>query len=122
MSLAHGRYRFAADHDVIAAVTMPARLGADVLAVLRMRMIAGPVFVTERDHLRWTFLAGPSIALRRHVYAELAQWQVGLADIDAPFLAALSTQVVAWIEPQSPGRELPPWSSVIATVRAVRAR
>jgi hypothetical protein len=104
-----------------AAISMPAALGSDVLAVLKVRLMVGPVVAHRLRPCRWTFLTGPPIAVRDQVKAEPARHQVELSAATNLSVATTEPGQVRWIEPVIAGRALPPWSAVVAAIRTVAA-
>lgn len=117
----------------IAAVTMPAALGAAVRHELGVALQCPPV-VTDPEGLLWTFLTGPPVALRPGVAAQLAGARVTVAARDSsvtiPTLPTrtspttpagrLNTRAWRWVEP--PVRTLPPAYPVIAVIRRLTER
>jgi hypothetical protein len=110
----------------IAAVTMPAALGAMVRGQLDLAMQCGPVFA-DPEGLKWTFLTRPPDDLRAGTADDLAQVQVDLSNrgghLVIPTAPTIRTGPVPaerawrWIEPPAPARSLPPAYPVIAITR-----
>ncbi len=93
-------------------VTMPAALGAQVLAALRMAMLAGPVFSEQG---RWGFVTGEGHGLPAPVVAELAALGVRPGE-------PVAATDVRWVHRPGADRPVPPWTAVIATIRTVACR
>ncbi|HEV7648727.1 MAG TPA: hypothetical protein VGP26_11245 [Actinophytocola sp.] len=113
----------------IAALTMPADLGAAVRGELSVALQDGPV-LTDPDGLKWTFLTRPAECLRPGVATELAKVRVDLAPrgghVVVPTAPTMGPRQVRtawrWIEPPSPARPLPPAYPVIAVTRRLTER
>jgi len=113
----------------IAALTMPAALGAAVREELTVALQDGPV-LTDPEGSRWTFLTRPAECLRPGVATELAKVQVNLAPrgghVVVPTAPTMGPAPVGtawrWIEAPSPGRPLPPAYPVIAVTRRLTER
>lgn len=113
----------------IAAMTMPAALGAAVRDELSVAMQDGPVF-TDPDALKWTFLTRPPDCLRPGVATELARVQVNIAPRGGHVVVptaptnrlAPADKAWRWIEPPIPARPLPPAYPVIAVTRRLTDR
>ncbi len=108
----------------IAAMTMPAALGASVRSELCLAMQCGPV-LTDPPGLKWTFLTRPPEVLRPGVTTDLARAQVTLAarggHVVVPTAPTNRPAPVGtawrWVEPPTPGHPLPPAYPVIAVAR-----
>lgn len=114
----------------MAAVTMPAALGAMVRGELGLAMQRGPV-LTDPEGLKWTFLTRPPEGLRPGVAGDLARAHVDLGPhgghvvipteptVPAATVARLVRvdRVWRWIEPPTPVRPLPPAYPVISVTR-----
>ncbi|MGH3761563.1 hypothetical protein [Actinophytocola sp.] len=108
----------------IAAITMPATLGAAVREELSVAMQNGPV-LTDPDCLKWTFLTRPPDCLRPGVAACLAREHVDLAprgsQVVVPTTPTRRPTPVGtawrWIDPPAPARPRPPAYPVIAITR-----
>lgn len=113
----------------VAALTMPAALGAAVRDELCVALQDGPV-LTDPDGLKWTFLTRPAGGLRPGVTAELAKLRVDLAPrgghVVVPTAPTASPLPVGtawrWIQAPSPARPLPPAYPVIAVTRRLTER
>ncbi|MPZ79317.1 MAG: hypothetical protein GEV28_02555 [Actinophytocola sp.] len=117
----------------VAAMTMPAALGAAVCGELRRAIQCGPV-LTDPDGLKWTFLTRPPEDLRTGIAGALARAHVDLARrgghvvVPPAPTTPLATTTPAgrpvpldrswrWIEPPTPCRPLPPAYPAIAVTR-----
>jgi hypothetical protein len=105
----------------IAAIGMPAHLGARVRQELAIAMLSGPIVADPGANL-WTFLARPIGVLRLDVAHDLAAVRVHLAPRSAcvelpPTLSATPRPGRRWVDPPIPNRPLPPGSVVISLVR-----
>ena len=109
---------------VLDAVTMPAALGAKVLAELQLMMRVGPVLATP-DNAFWTFFTQPVAEPRRDVPAELRDLQIHPIPRGAHVVIPTHTNsdsALRWIKPPQPHRPSPPWSVVIGITRRVAAQ
>jgi hypothetical protein len=113
----------------VAAMTMPAALGAAVRGELSLAMQNGPV-LSDPDGLMWTFLTRPAECLRPGVATELAKARVRLAPrgghVVVPTAPTIRPTVVGtgwrWVDPPAPVRPLPPAYPVIAVTRRLTDR
>lgn len=113
----------------VAAMTMPADLGASVRDELRLALQDGPV-LSDPDGLMWTFLTKPAECLRTGVATELAKSGVRLAPrgshVVVPTAPAPRPVPVGtawhWIESPAPTRPLPPAYPAIAVTRRLTER
>ncbi len=109
---------------IIGAVTMPAGLGRQVLAGLRVRMLAGPV-IDRPTTARWTFITGPGHELGQTASAELLRLRVSVAlvgdELALPSAEDDELGLLRWENPPS-RNDFPPQSAVIATTRAIAFR
>lgn len=113
----------------VAALTMPAALGAAVRAQLRLAMQNGPV-LTDPDGRMWTFLTKPVECLRTGVATELARSGVRLAPRGSHVVVPTAPTprpvpvgtAWRWLEPPAPARPLPPAYPVIAVTRRLTER
>lgn len=107
--------------QVLDAITMPAALGRNVLAELRLTMLAGPV-IAGPGGAWWTLLTEPATAPPPELPTDLHAHKVHLtppgAHVIIPSLTE-STGSSRWIEPPQPRHPLPPWSAVIGATRRV---
>ncbi|WP_020663616.1 hypothetical protein [Amycolatopsis benzoatilytica] len=104
------------------AVTMPATLGASVLAELQISMLAGPVIADPGGGTWWTFLTAPAARSRPDLPAELHARKVHLTPRGAHVIVPKHIgdgESSQWISPPQPHRDLPPWSVVIGATRRV---
>jgi hypothetical protein len=115
----------------IAAMTMPAALGASVRDELCLAMQSGPV-LADPEGLKWTFLTRPLDCLRPDVATELAGSHVRLAPHGSHVVVPTAPTIPAsrpapadrawrWIEPPAPSRPLPLAYPVIAITRRLTA-
>jgi hypothetical protein len=107
--------------QVLDAITMPATLGASVLAELRITMLSGPV-IADLGGAWWTFLTAPATKSRPDIPAELHALKVHPIPRGAHVIIPNPTAVAGlsrWIESPLPRRPLPPWSVVIGATRRV---
>jgi hypothetical protein len=113
----------------IAALTMPAALGAAVREELSLALQDGPV-LTDPQGLKWTFLTRPAECLRPGVATELAKVRVDLAPrsghVVVPTAPTMSPVAVGsawrWLEAPRPAKPLPPAYPVIAVTRRLTER
>ena len=111
--------------QTVEAVTMPARLGAQVRAELGIAMLTGPV-VADPDGVRWTFLTKPLERLRPTIAEDLSHSHVEVAPPGTHVVIPVGPGVCAgqvwrWVERPAPSRPLPPAYAVIALVRRLTA-
>ncbi|HET9138707.1 hypothetical protein [Actinophytocola sp.] len=105
----------------LAAVGMPARLGARVRQELGIAMLCGPI-VADPGRTWWTFLTKPVGVVRPDVAHDLAALRVRIAPRGSnvevpPSVGASGTSGWHWVERPQPTRPLPPGAVVVATVR-----
>jgi hypothetical protein len=111
----------------IAAMTMPAALGALVRNELCVAMQRVPV-LADPDGRRWTFLARPPEHLRPGVAGELAEMSVELAPRGGHIVVPTSptgrsaVRTWQWVDAPTPGAGLPPAYPVIAVTRRLTER
>jgi hypothetical protein len=109
---------------VLDALTMPATLGAKVLAELQLMMRVGPVLATP-DNAFWTFFTQPVTGPRRDVPAKLRDLQIHPILPGTHVVIPTHTEsdsALRWIKQPQPHRPLPPWSVVIGITRRVAAQ
>lgn len=107
--------------QVLDAITMPATLGASVLAGLRITMLSGPV-IADQGGAWWTFLTAPATKSRPDIPAELHAVKVRAIPRGAQVIIPNPATIAGssrWIEQAQPRRPLPPWSVVIGATRHV---
>lgn len=105
----------------IAAIGMPARLGARVRQELGIALLSGPI-IADPGRTWWTFLTRPVGVLRPDIAHDLAAVRVRIAprgaSVELPLSLTSSTGPGwHWITPPTPARPLPPGTVVVATVR-----
>lgn len=104
---------------VLDAVTMPAALGGEVLAQLRIAMLSGPV-INNVDG-RWTFLTTPEASPRSDVPVDLDAHDVRFTprgeQVAIP--EPSGDEPPQWIQRPRARGPLPPWPAVVATTRRV---
>ena len=105
----------------LAAIGMPAPLGAAVRQALTIALLPAPI-VADPTATWWTFLTRPVISLRIDVAHDLAALRVRIfprnTPIELPLSLTTSTPTTRhWVEPPTPTHPLPPGSAVIAMVR-----
>jgi hypothetical protein len=105
----------------IAAIGMPARLGARVRQDLGIALLSGPI-IADPGGTHWTFLISPVGTLRPDVAHDLAAVRVRIvprgACVDLPLsLTADAAHTWRWVEPPVAGRAFPPGSVVVSMVR-----
>ncbi|MBF6167565.1 DNA-directed RNA polymerase subunit beta [Streptomyces gardneri] len=106
----------------VGAITMPARLGQEVKALMQVRRAAlGPIISHPRSK-RWTYLVRPDLPDEVGLFAELFRLDVSVArcgaQIALPSPADRSPCFRVWIEP--PRDTFRPSGSVV--VAAIRQR
>ncbi|WP_159837631.1 DNA-directed RNA polymerase subunit beta [Nocardia sp. CY41] len=106
----------------VGAITMPARLGQEVKALMQVRRCAlGPIFSHPRSG-RWTYLVRPDLPDEVGLFAELFRSNVSVArygaQIALPSPADRSPCFRVWVEP--PRDTFRPSGSVV--VAAIRLR
>ncbi len=110
---------------VAGAVTMPVRIGREVLAALRIRMLAGPV-VEHPQGLRWTFITGPSHWIGDGARADLTRAGASIANPGNIVVLPTFDERVGgdwrWVRRPAASWDFPPQSAVISTVRALTVR
>jgi hypothetical protein len=105
----------------VGAVSMPARLGAQVRQELGFAMLCGPI-VADPGGGSWTFLTKPAGPLRADVAHDLAAVRVWVASRGAAVQIPCDTKGSAiggwrWVERPVANRPLPPGSAVVSMVR-----
>ncbi|MBF6463753.1 DNA-directed RNA polymerase subunit beta [Nocardia beijingensis] len=106
----------------VGAITMPARLGQEVKALMQVRRCAlGPIISHPRSG-RWTYLVRPDLPDEVGLFAELFRSNVSVArygaQIALPSPADRSPSFRVWVEP--PRDTFRPSGSVV--VAAIRLR
>ncbi|MGK8512615.1 DNA-directed RNA polymerase subunit beta [Nocardia asiatica] len=106
----------------VGAITMPARLGQEVKALMQVRRSSvGPIISHPRSR-RWTYLVRPDLPDEVSLFAELFRLDVsvarGGAQIVLPSPADRSPGLRVWVEP--PRDTFRPSGSVV--VAAIRVR
>lgn len=107
----------------VGAITMPARLGQEVKALLQLRRSAlGPIISHPRSK-RWTYLVRPDLPDEVALFAELFRLDVSVArrgaQIARPSPADRSPCFRVWVEP--PRDTFRPSGSVVVAAIRVRA-
>ena len=105
----------------IAAIGMPARLGARVRQNLDIAMLCGPI-VADPGRTWWTFLIQPVGVIRPDVAHDLAAVRVRIAPrgacVEIPLSLKASNSIGwHWVQRPRPAQPLPPGAVVVATVR-----
>ncbi|HEV2784087.1 MAG TPA: hypothetical protein VGX25_32265 [Actinophytocola sp.] len=112
--------------SALAAVAMPAALGARVRAQLGISILSAPI-VANPDGTRWTFLARPDEPVRPAVVEDLAAAGVRVAPegsyvVLPTTLDRSSGPAERWIDEPRPNRILPPLHAIIALARRLTYR
>lgn len=107
--------------SVLAAVAMPAQLGAQVRAQLDISILSAPI-VANADGTRWTFLAKPDMPVGESVAQDLAAAQVLVAPpgtfvVVPTALNPSGNQTVRWVEGPRPNHAPPPLHAVLGQAR-----
>lgn len=105
--------------SVTDVLVMPAALGRQVLAELRISMLAGPV-TAEPGGRRWTFFTAPAAHCRDELAGELSHLDVQVLPAGALVTLPLTLDGAGahpWVSRPVGPRRLPPWSAVVSTTR-----
>jgi hypothetical protein len=107
--------------DSVNAIVMRAELGIETQLLLSMQMLAGPVVALPGAYPDWVFLTGPASSISTRSLTALSRLGVRLkkpgAFIPLP-PSRLDGGVVRWSSGPTVGRELPPWTAVVAAIRS----
>jgi hypothetical protein len=104
------------------AIAMRNDLGIEIQSALSMQMLAGPVLAMPGEPADWVFLTGPASSVGARALSDLSRLGVRLIPpgVFVPLPPSrLDSGMVRWTSGPTVGRELPPWTAVIAAVRSV---
>lgn len=120
VDLATGRLVLAVSESVD-AIIMRVELGIETQSRLSQQMLAGPVIALPGDCPDWIFLTGPATSVSTRTLTALSRLGVRLqkpgAFIPLP-PSRLDGGVVRWASGPTVGRDLPPWTAVLAATRS----
>ncbi|MFC0109354.1 bifunctional DNA primase/polymerase [Kibdelosporangium aridum] len=103
------------------AIVMRAELGVETQSLLSQQMLAGPVIALPGDCPDWIFLTGPATSISTRTLSALSHLGVRLQKLGT-FIplppSRLDSGVVRWASGPTVGRDLPPWTAVLAATRS----
>ncbi|MCE7002149.1 bifunctional DNA primase/polymerase [Kibdelosporangium philippinense] len=103
------------------AIGMRAELGMETQSLLSQQMLAGPVIALPGDRPEWIFLTGPATSISTRTLTALSHLGIRLqkpgAFIPLP-PSRVGSGVARWASGPTVGRELPPWTAVLAATRS----
>lgn len=107
--------------ESVNAIVMRAEVGIETQSLLSVQMLAGPVIALPGDFADWVFLTGPASSISTRTLTVLSRLGVRLKK-PGTFVplppSRLDSGVVRWSSGPTVGRELPPWSAVVAAIRS----
>jgi hypothetical protein len=107
--------------ESVNAIVMRAELGIETQSLLSVQMLAGPVIALPGDTADWVFLTGPASSIGTRTLAALSHLGVRLKK-PGTFIplppSRLNDGVVRWSSGPTVGRDLPPWTAVVAATRS----
>ncbi|MBP2323456.1 hypothetical protein JOF56_003841 [Kibdelosporangium banguiense] len=120
VDVATGRLVLAVSESVN-AVIMRVELGIETQSLLSVRMLAGPVIALPGDCPEWVFLTGPASSISAKTLTALSRLGVRLQK-HGTFVplppSSLDGGMVRWASGPTVGRDLPPWTAVLAATRS----
>jgi hypothetical protein len=120
VDLATGHLVLAVSENVN-AIIMRAELGIETQSLLSVQMLAGPVIALPGARPDWVFLTGPASSISAKTLTALSRLGVRLQKAGA-FIplppSRLDGGMVRWASGPTVGRDLPPWTAVLAATRS----
>lgn len=104
--------------DVIDALVLPRALAAPVVLELSSSLMAGPVSRDSCDRW-WTFITEPCQRKNAELAPDLRAKRVHVVPPGGELVIPRIAETTSWWQQPQPGRQLPPWSAVVATARRV---
>lgn len=117
---ATGRLVLAVSENVN-AIVMRAEIGIATQSLLSVQMLAGPVIALPGETSDWVFLTGPASSISTKTLAVLSRLGVRLkqSGVFVPLPPSrVDGGVVQWSSGPTVGRDLPPWTAVVAAIRS----
>jgi hypothetical protein len=107
--------------EVVDALTMRAGFAAEVNNILTVHMMRAPIIVAPGTPNDWIFLTQPRTELRASTWEDLIRIQVEWRQPGSLIVLPdeqNASQGRRWLTGPTVGRELPPWTAVVAAARS----